>query len=91
MVLNGAYVLQSISNKAFSLNSLYKFVTYYNPVKIKSYVTVLLTYGFIYESGIYFKHPVYKLSDKGNQVIKELNESYDSVLYSFCDQYGIIL
>ncbi len=54
-------------------------------------MTVLIGLKYIIEYDVYKGHQRYVLSPLGNQVIQELNESYNNTLYSFCDQYGIIL
>jgi len=91
LVLNGAYVLQSVTNKPFTQRQLRTFTGYFNYHQLDSYITVLINKGYLIPSESNNTRCYYKLSETGLQVIKELNESYDSVLYQFCNDYSIIL
>jgi len=91
LILHGACVYDSIHHKPFTRTQLLQFVKYFDNVRIGKYMTVLIGLGYFKESDIYKSHQRYCVSPLGNQVIQELNESYNNVLYSFCDQYGIIL
>lgn len=91
LVLNGAYLYGIVLNKAFTRYALLKFVSYYDYSRTGKYITVLLTYGYLIESGLYKLHKLYCISDKGLQVIQELNESYNKELVKFCSLYNIEL
>ena len=91
LVLNGAYVLHQANKKDFTIKTLQLFTSYYNSIKIKSYITVLITHGYISDSGIIKGRIVYSISLRGLQVIKELNESYNKELVLFCSRYNIEL
>ena len=91
LILNACYLYQSVINKPFARYNLQQFVTYYNHVKIRYYVNLLIDKGYIIESGNYKGHPLYSISPEGLQIIKELNENYDKELYLFCNKYNIEL
>jgi hypothetical protein len=91
LVLNGSYLLYMTVKKGFTMRNLRNFVSYYNHNQIKSYITYLLKKEYIIESGIYNGRVLYNLSFTGNQIIKELNDSYDKELVLFCSKYNIEL
>jgi hypothetical protein len=91
LVLNGAYVLHQANKKDFTIKTLQLFTSYYNSIKIKSYITVLISHNFIIESGMYKGHQLYCISSIGLQVIQELNDSYNKELVLFCSKYNIEL
>jgi predicted transcriptional regulator len=91
LVLNGSYVYSKVIKTDFTRVQLLRFVTYYNNSKIGTYITVLMSKGFIIESGLYKGHQLYCLSEKGLQVIRELNDSYDIQIMKFCNEYNIEL
>jgi hypothetical protein len=91
LCLSGAFLYGSVLNRSFTRYSLLKFISYYDNVRIGKYMTVLISKGYIEESVINKGHQTYCVSDKGKQVIKELNESYDKELILFCSKYSIVL
>ena len=92
LVLNGAYLYSVILGKPFTSYALLKFVTYYNNVKIGSYIRVLIERNFITLAGATKRSEnLYTISETGIQVIKELNESYQEQLIIFCNKYNIEL
>jgi predicted transcriptional regulator len=88
-VLNGAYIYNKSINKAFARTQLLKFCTYYNNNRIGEYITVLVTYGYLDVTGKYKQHDLYSISNKGLQVIEELNNSYTIELNKFVDKYNV--
>jgi hypothetical protein len=91
MVLNGSYVLYKALHKGFTLRSLRMFVTYFNSNKINAYIKLLISKGYIIQSGQYYNTDLYSISAIGLQVIEELNESYQIELSKFCNKYDIVL
>jgi len=91
LVLHGAYLYYTILNKSFTRFNLQNFVTYYNHVKIKYFVELLISKGYLIESGNYKGHLLYCISELGLQVINDLNKSYQEQLYIFCNKYSIEL
>lgn len=91
LVLNGAYLLYLLNNKGFTMYKLRSFVGYYNANRIRQYITVLIDNKFITQSGSYKSRLLYIISSKGIEVMKELNDSYNNSLYSFCSKYSIEL
>jgi predicted transcriptional regulator len=59
--------------------------------KIGSYITVLISNGYIIESGNYKGHQLYCISPIGLQVIEDLNKSYERQLYKFYQDNNISL
>jgi hypothetical protein len=91
LILSSAYLLQVVIKKGFTLRALRSFVTYYNDKQIKYYVNTLLDLNYIVQSGEYNNHLLYSLSEIGNKVILELNDSYEIELIKFCSRYNIEL
>lgn len=91
LVLNAAYIYNKDINKTFARTQLLKFACYYDNHHIGSYITVLVSHGYIVVSGKYKQHDLYSVSSLGNEVIKELIKSYNKELNSFCLLYGISL
>jgi predicted transcriptional regulator len=78
-------------DRLFTLRALRDTASYYNADKISSYIKVLVDNSFIIPSGIVKNRQMYSISEKGIEVIQELNESYSKELSLFCTQYNIIL
>ena len=91
LILNAFYLYSKVFNKGFTRFNLQTFVTYYNHVKIRYYVNLLIDKGYIIESGLYRKKPLYNITLAGVQVIEEMNKSYEDQLYIFCNKYNIEL
>jgi len=91
LILNGCYLLHLTTNKPFTLNKIYSFVTYYNKPKIQAYIKRLIERKFIIQSVNHKGYPLYNISPLGLQVIEDLNNSYDVEMGKFCSLYGISL
>jgi predicted transcriptional regulator len=91
MVLNGAYVYDSVIQLPFTRRKLIEFMSYFSGNRLNVYLTVLISKEFIVLSGQSHNRDVYCISDKGKQVIKELNDSYEIELIKFCSKYNIEL
>lgn len=91
LVLNGAYLYNRCIKTGFTRYALLKFVRYYDNVKIGSYMTVLMSNGYIDKPGMFKGHQLYSISTKGIEVIEELNKSYEVEFDRFCKQYNISL
>jgi hypothetical protein len=91
LVLNGVYVYSVYVVNSFTRRKVEDVMTYYDSYKIRSYMTVLITHGFIIESGLYKGHQLYSVSPLGLTVIQELNSSYQEQFNKFIDQYNITL
>lgn len=79
-------------NKPFTITDILRFTHYYSHNRIKQYLFILRQMEFIIESGVSKrKQPTFIISDKGIQVIQELNNSYEKELYLFCDKYNVVL
>ena len=90
-VLIGMYVYSKFINHSFTRAQMLLFVTYFARPKMNSYFTVLLSHGYIMQSGIKLSHPLYSVSAIGLQVIKELNASYQLEFNKFIGRYNISL
>ncbi len=95
LVLNGAYLYNKCIG-SFTRLQLLKFVSYYDHHRLGGYITVLITHGYIIESGTlgkgkYKDSVVYSLSEEGIKVINELKDSYNKELSIFCSKYDISL
>jgi len=93
LILNACYVHSVIIGKPFTRNQIRRFANYFNNRRIDSYVDILIkgNYITVVNKSKTGKVVYYSITPLGLQVIKELNDNYNSVLYSFCDQYSIIL
>jgi hypothetical protein len=92
LVLVAAYVLHSYMNRSnFTLRALQDHASYYNKAKIDSYIKVLTDKGYIIPSCMIKTRQQYSISEKGLQVIKELNDSYENEIALFCSLYNIVL
>jgi len=79
-------------NKPFTITDLLRFTHYYAHNRMKQYIFILVKLGYIVLSGLSKRqHPTYIISEKGIEVIKELNESYERELYLFCSTHNIEL
>lgn len=91
LVLNGAYLLQSINNKPYTQRQLRDFVCYYDLYRLQAYITVLISKSFLIKAESNNTRDYFVLSSLGLSVIKELNESYEIELRKFIDLYSIVL
>jgi hypothetical protein len=91
LTLLGLYVYSKFINQTFTRRQIINFVTFYSKPKMNSYFTVLLSHGYILQSGLKLSHPVYCISPIGFNVIQELNTSYQEQFNKFIDQYNITL
>lgn len=91
LVLNGVYVYGKLVNQTFTRRQMMLFVSYYDTGRILSYLTVLVSHNYIIETIKKGNRQYYSLSPLGLQVIKELNESYNSELSKFISKYNIVL
>jgi len=91
LVLNGAYCYYILNGKPFTRYQLLMFVRYYDMVRLGKYITVLMSKGFISQAGLRKGRQVYCISERGLEVIADLNKSYQDQLYLFCNKYNIEL
>jgi predicted transcriptional regulator len=90
-VIVSCYTYNIIVSKPFNLTDLVRFAKYFSHNRIKVYLTVLISKGFVLQEGQRHNKDTYIISDKGKQVIKELNDSYEIELIKFCSKYNIEL
>lgn len=91
IVLNGCYLIHIYKGSLFSVYSLYKFVGYYNRPKLQYYINHLCENGYIIQSDQIKNILYYRITDKGIEVMREFNNTYNSVLCSFLSNNGISL
>jgi ABC-type antimicrobial peptide transport system permease subunit len=90
--LNGCYLYSKLNNKdKFYTTDIKKFLGYYNDRVIKYYISVIALGGFINPVNPDDYRVLYKLTDKGIEVIQSIDQYYNSELYDFCNRYNIDL
>ena len=92
LVLNGCYLYSKLNNKdQFYTTEVKKFLGYYNDRVIKYYISVISLGGFINPVNPDDFRVLYKLTDKGIEVIQSIDQYYNKELYDFCNKYNIDL
>lgn len=92
LVLNGCYLYSKLNNKdQFYTTEVKKFLGYYNDRVIKYYMSVLTLGGFTNPVNPDNFRVLYKLTDKGIEVINSIDQYYNKELYDFCNKYNIDL
>jgi len=92
LVLNGCYLYSKLNNKdQFYTTEVKRFLGYYNDRVIKYYMSVLTLGGFTNPVNPDNFRVLYKLTDKGIEVIQSIDQYYNSELYDFCNRYNIDL
>jgi hypothetical protein len=91
LVLNGVYVYSKVINQRFTRRKILDFVSYYNIKKIDCYLTVLISKGYVIQSGQRKTLLLYSISPIGLTVINELNQSYQDQFNIFVSKYNIVL
>ena len=91
LILSSCYIYYSLNVKPFTFTNILRFASFFNGKSMHVYLNVLLQREFIVQSGERRNKPVYIVSSIGNDVMNELNESYQIELSKFCNTYNIIL
>lgn len=87
IVLLTCYFYCKYVKPVFKLSNIMMFVNYYNNKQLRKYMNPLIEYGFI----IPLAGNSYRISDKIDIIIKEIQESYDKTIYTFCKLHNIDL
>jgi hypothetical protein len=91
LCLVSAYCYIHAVNKPFTTTNLLRFAQFFNDKRMKYYVNILMTKGYIIESASKNCYTYYIVSPSGNCLMKELEESYNKELVLFCSKYSIEL
>jgi predicted transcriptional regulator len=91
LVLNSCYLYVKLVKDQFYMTSIYKFNGYYSIPKMQNYFRVLTLAGCIVPINPDCSRVLYKLTDKGIEVIQSIDQYYNSELYDFCNRYNIDL
>ena len=86
MMLYNKYI-----GSSFSYSAILRFVGYLNDKKMRYYFGSLQEKGCISLSDILNGAKRYRLTEKGIEAIRHMEESYDKSLYEFLNNYGISL
>lgn len=66
------------------------FVSYWDRDRILRYFDVLLKRGLIEDSGKkYGSKTLYRITNQVNDIVREIEESYNKELYTFINKYNI--
>ena len=91
VVLNACYLIHVYNGSLFSVYSLYKFVGYYSRPKLMFYISYLINKGMLTQSDQVKNILYYRITDKGVEVMREFNNTYQQVLMKFVSDNGISL
>jgi len=92
LVLHGCWLYSKLIKQDFSRTAIMNFIEYFNNDRITRYFNVLLKRGFVIDSGkTYSGFPLYNISSQVNDMVKEIEESYNKEMYIFCNKYNVEL
>jgi len=91
VILNGMMLYNKYIGSSFSYSAILRFVGYLNDKKMRYYFGSLQEKGCISLSDILNGAKRYRLTEKGIEAIRHMEESYDKSLYEFLNNYGISL
>jgi predicted transcriptional regulator len=88
-VFLACYVYYKYVQPTFALTSIVNLCTYYNNIRVRKYINILIELGMITQAGPKINH--YSLTLAGLDLIADISNNADNVLYSFCNKYNIEL
>lgn len=88
VLLLSAYLYSVYENKEFYKTVLFKFTGYYNIKRFNYYLNKLIDCNMITLAGAKNK---YMITDLGIDTVKRISDNTESLLYSFCNKYNIVL
>lgn len=91
LCLIGAYSYMQAVNKPFTITNLLKFIPFFNHNRMKYYINVLISKGYLIETTSKNKYIHYTISSLVLPVMGEIEESYNKELVLFCSKYNIEL
>ncbi|MBP7509391.1 MAG: hypothetical protein KA807_16385 [Prolixibacteraceae bacterium] len=86
-VLFACYVCSVFIKDIFLIYNVSQILNSYNYKRLREYINSLVSIGLITLAGA----NKYKLSSDGLQVIQDINNNMDKILYNFCNVYNIDL
>jgi hypothetical protein len=86
-LLIACYIYTRYEKTGFACSTLSRFTGYLTPVNVKKYFNQLIGLGLI----IPLAGAQYQITDKCNDMMHEIELSYNSTLYSFCSLHKIDL
>jgi hypothetical protein len=89
IILNGMMLYNKYVGSSFSYSAILRFVGYFNDKKMRYYFGSLQEKNCIVLSDILNGAKRYKLTMKGYDAIRYMEESYDKALYVFLNSYNI--
>jgi predicted transcriptional regulator len=87
VVLVMCYVYSNYVKSLFTIGAIYSFNNTYNYNRLKKYIGILVDINLITQSGI----NKYSMTDLGISAIHEISQKSESLIYEFCNRYGIEL
>jgi hypothetical protein len=89
IILNGMMLYNKYVGSSFSYSAILRFVGYFNDKKMRYYFGSLEEKGCIVLSDLLNGAKRYRLTEKGIEAIRHMEESYDKSLYQFLNNYNI--
>ncbi len=89
VVLNGCYLFHKYKGSLFSVYAIHKFIGYYNKNKLIWHVEDLINKGCLVKSDAVKGIQYYRMTEKGNTMMIEFNESYQSILYKWYNDNNV--
>jgi predicted transcriptional regulator len=91
VILNGMMLYHKYEGSSFSYSAILRYVGYFNDKKMRYYFGSLQEKNCIMLSDILNGAKRYRLTEKGIEAVRNMEESYDKSLYEFLNSYSISL
>ena len=89
VILNVMMLYNKYIGSSFSYSAILRFVGYFNDKKMRYYFGSLQEKGYIRLSDILNGAKRYRLTEKGIEAVRNMQESYDLELYKFLNENNI--
>ena len=86
-LLIACYIYTRYEKSNFACSTLSRFTGYLTPVNVKKYFSQLIDLGLIMP----LAGAQYQITDKCNDMMNEIEESYNNTMYNFCSLHSIDL
>jgi hypothetical protein len=89
IILLGSVIYNKYIGSGMNKYNFRRFIGYYNSNKIDYYINLLCERGYLVKSDIIHGKDIYKITDSGMNVYNDIEECYNSSLYSFISKYNL--
>ncbi|MBN1184134.1 MAG: hypothetical protein JXB49_17715 [Bacteroidales bacterium] len=89
IILNGMMLYHKCTGSSFSYSAIIKYVGYFNDKKMRYYFGSLQEKACIVMSDIINGAKRYRMTEKGIEAVRLMEESYDKALYEFINDNNI--